>query len=556
MRRGRYLGIFASLAALSVVPLAMSGGAPAKAAAPTQPMHVDCEYSRTCLDVQDQSIFDQYTGHDEPSTLFYSNTPGSGNRMQYNVTLPTDPSPSKPTTKSYQFELNGALWFGLALCDTTSYPEQVSTCTPDSDSNITSTPATHPGTAFLELQLYPPGWIPWPTWAAAVGASSCDPTRWCAAMNVDSLLEDPVNGTIINSTCGSQLGVETVNFAFLTHSGVSQAPANPKQSTLTTFTPDPNKDLFMNSGDNLSVSIHDTPDGLQTTISDMTSGESGSMTASAANGFGHIAYTPTGTSCTELPYDFHPMYSTSSPSTRVPWAAHSYNVSFASEIGHFQTCTGPVPVPATEFGSNADGVVSCPAGDTENAGTSTASPADGDDNFCFPGSEALTFHVTGCTDTNSGFDGLDYQPVYPDGNRALHPSSFKFSSPLTGTNYNLPYSQMGFEADLPAIEGTCHRATGIGCTLIPTTDQDTPANFYTFFSTVHSDQGQDQEGSSNDQGTSCVWQFGNDTPGTIRDFDKNAQYDTLLFENFLRFGGGGATILRTENFRQIIDNPC
>src|SRR5579862_9838730 len=133
MRRGRYLGIFASLAALSVVPLAMSGGTPAKAAAPTQPMHLDCEYSRTCLDVQDQSIFDQYTGHDEPSTLFYSNTPGSGNRMQYNVTLPTDPSPSKPTTKSYQFELNGALWFGLALCDTTSYPEQVSTCTPDSD---------------------------------------------------------------------------------------------------------------------------------------------------------------------------------------------------------------------------------------------------------------------------------------------------------------------------------------------------------------------------------------------------------------------------------------
>ena len=52
------------------------------------------------------------------------------------------------------------------------------------------------------------------------------------------------------------------------------------------------------------------------------------MTASAANGFGQIQSAPTGTSCTEIPYDFHPMYSTSSPQTRVPWSAHSYNIAF------------------------------------------------------------------------------------------------------------------------------------------------------------------------------------------------------------------------------------
>ena len=33
------------------------------------------------------------------------------------------------------------------------------------------------------------------------------------------------------------------------------------------------------------------------------------------------------------------MYSTSSPKTRVLWAAHSYNIAFSDEIGHFDFCT-------------------------------------------------------------------------------------------------------------------------------------------------------------------------------------------------------------------------
>ena len=36
------------------------------------------------------------------------------------------------------------------------------------------------------------------------------------------------------------------------------APPNPVRSTLTTFTPNPSKDLFMNSGDTLLVTMHDT----------------------------------------------------------------------------------------------------------------------------------------------------------------------------------------------------------------------------------------------------------------------------------------------------------
>src|SRR3989442_6987851 len=33
-----------------------------------------------------------YTGHDEPSLLFYDNRPGAGNAMSYTLTLPKDPS--------------------------------------------------------------------------------------------------------------------------------------------------------------------------------------------------------------------------------------------------------------------------------------------------------------------------------------------------------------------------------------------------------------------------------------------------------------------------------
>src|SRR5260370_41238218 len=131
--------------------------------------------------------------------------------------LPRDPSPVTPNTpgKSYQFELNGAIWFGMALCATQSYPEQVSTCTPGSDSNIVAPAVSpkHPGTAFLELQLYPPGWIPWPTWQVAAGASGCDPTKGCTAPNVFSPAQNPATAQALNSTCAARTRLEYANFA-------------------------------------------------------------------------------------------------------------------------------------------------------------------------------------------------------------------------------------------------------------------------------------------------------------------------------------------------------
>jgi hypothetical protein len=538
----------ATLAAVSV-----AGAAPAAGAA--QHAAINCAYSATCAEVANPSeVFgSEYVGHDEPAAAFYSNIPGSGNHMTYSVRLPHDPSPANPNTpgKSYQFELNGALWFGMALCATQSYPEQVSTCTPDSDSNIVDPAVSpdHPGTAFMELQFYPPGWVPWPTWQVAVGASACDPTRWCAAINIFSLAENPVTGQLLNPTCRAVTGTEYVNFAFLTRNGRTTNPANPVQSTTATFTPDPKNDLFMRSGDNLKVSLRDTPHGLQTAIRDLTSGQTGFMTASAANGFGQVQFDPTGTSCNNIPYDFHPMYSTSSEQTRTIWAAHTTNISFTDEIGHFENCSGPNAIPATPFGVDASGnPITCPAGNTEGFGSGT-SPTDGDDNFCFPASEALRIHINGCTDTNTGFDGLSYQPVWPDGNRALHPQPFRFSSPLTGPGDSVNYSRVAFEADLPRIEGGQCRLAGVGCQLFPTTDKGTPTAFYPFFSAF-------QNGIGDEQGNGgCVWAFGNHLRGA-NDLGRNAQYGPPLQSTYLKLGGGGSTVKFFNDFRQVIANPC
>src|ERR1051326_5599700 len=105
--------------------------------------------SLRCPELKDsETAFGHYVGHDEPGTLFYSNVPGSGNHMRYQLTLPSDPSAANPQTpgKSYNFQIDSTFWFGMALCATESYPEQVKTCTPDSDKNIVdpSISARHP----------------------------------------------------------------------------------------------------------------------------------------------------------------------------------------------------------------------------------------------------------------------------------------------------------------------------------------------------------------------------------------------------------------------------
>src|SRR3954447_4457896 len=68
-----------------------SGNQQASPQAPVRHLNISCEYNKLCPDLVDsKQVYgpEEYVGHDEPSLLFYSNTPGAGNRMRYHVTLP------------------------------------------------------------------------------------------------------------------------------------------------------------------------------------------------------------------------------------------------------------------------------------------------------------------------------------------------------------------------------------------------------------------------------------------------------------------------------------
>src|SRR5258708_39616847 len=66
-----------------------------------------------------------YTGHDEPSVIFYSNQRGSGNSSTYLLKMPKDP-PTLPTQDgkggTFNFQLHPAFWVSMAVCDDQSAP--------------------------------------------------------------------------------------------------------------------------------------------------------------------------------------------------------------------------------------------------------------------------------------------------------------------------------------------------------------------------------------------------------------------------------------------------
>jgi len=322
--------------------------------------------------------------------------------------------------------------------------------------------------------------------------------------------------------------VEPVSFAFITRNGVPQASPDPTTVFHPPFaatTPDLSKDLLMNPGDTITVDMHDTFQGLQIVIDDLTTGQSGSMTASALNGFRQVLYEPKGSSCHTAPYDYHPMYATSSEQTRVVWAAHSYNVAFSDEIGHFEYC-GKVT------GKNC--------GD-ENANDPAGS--DGDEAPCFKASESLFVPIGGCLGTDVDFDGPAYQPGSWPGTNSSTPTSapVTFTSPLFNGTQN--YSRVAFEADLPRIEFAttppCNRNTGANCVNPPA-----GASFYPLYTT-------------GTLGSQCVWRFGGPSlPGTTNTFGgtSTAEFGPLLL---LTYPAPGGSFTRYNNFRNVLgSNPC
>ena len=178
----------------------------------------------------------------------------------------------------------------------------------------------------------------------------------------------------------------------------------------------------MNPGDRIRIHMHDTEAGFRIDLIDLTTGQSGSMTASVANGFGHILYEPTSTTCHVAPYAFHPEYSHRQPAGNT-WSAHTYNVAMLGR----DRALRELPQARREL-------------QLRQAGRQDKGGLDEDDgnNFCVPGSDSLLIQINGCFCGDGDWDGQSYQktgrePTRTCRDRALHPSPVLFTSPLTRT---------------------------------------------------------------------------------------------------------------------------
>jgi hypothetical protein len=546
----RLLFTLAALAATLTPAAHAQGPTPPRVPARAEDLlHCDEVNSGFCLDpIESLSYEGKYIGHDEPALLFYSDVPGSGNSSVLRLTLPQDP-PTPPnqsgTGGTFNFQLHSTFWLGMVVCDSESSPEFTKVCVPDSDANIFDNPdpaapdyvGHHPGSGYMELQFYPPGWA----------SSPCfDPTHWCAATTITSSSFDQNRSLSNNPECLHKIGAQPFNLAILTRNGVPVAPGNPLHANFGTFAFDPDNILELNSGDRLEIEVRDTPRGVRATIHDLTTGESGSMAAGAATGFGQVIFDPSATLCQINPYDFHPMYSTSTPQTRNTWSGHTVNIAFSNEIGHFELC-------AT---ADAQGHCTSPGADEKSG-------LDADDARCVaPPSPALPpplVQIGGCIGSELDFDGASYQLGWPGAvsahDQAIHPTPVRFASPRfiatrAGESEEdddrdrlLDYSRVAFETDLPLVErfarAGCNFLTGAGCVVPPP-----GAAFYPIYSTLLTEDG-------------CVWQFGGaHIPGTLDTFGGTAaaEYGSLL--SIPQPSRGGSVTTFPDFQRALPFNPC
>jgi hypothetical protein len=486
-----------------------------------------------------------YIGHDEPDVTFLSSTPGSGDNVSWTDTLGTDPS-AAPTVSTpgsdvtHWFELSPAPWFSMAMCDGNSYPQMP--CAPENDGNAPACPNAfgcaynlYPGagSAFMEMQFYPPGNAPF------VDSESCDNAHWCAALTIDSL-ECTQGFAQCNLNCE-----EPVNFAFIQVNGTPTGPPSPQRANLASFTPNV-ETLLMNPGDEVTVHMYDAPapafgslpagNAFKVVINDLTSGQTGSMQASAANGFQNTSIVD----CSGTPFNFEPEYNTAKQGNIVPWAALQTNISTEFETGHFEPCTSL----AAEFRTNPfdpsdkGGTYNECIGPYESGGTGENgfSPTPGNpeagDALCYyqgdthpgydgPGTSTPPNEVTGCQDNtfqngDLDFDGTPYYADWPTSiSPGTHPGSFVESLPSTG---GYGYSQYIIQTDIALSESTCTGSSG--CTVPPSG----PGNFYPYWST--SSTGRHGSGGP---AAGCSLLFGNVSGPGFNTFGQDAQYGANLY---------------------------
>jgi hypothetical protein len=471
-----------------------------------------------------------YIGHDEPDATFLSSQPSSGSNVSWNLTLGADPKALPTTTSpgkdvSHYFELTPAPWLSMALCDGTSYPQLP--CVPNSNANAPApcttnaaqcSPNLYPGagSAFMEMQFYPPGNAPW------IDSESCDNAHWCAALTIDSL-ECTAQYAVCNTGCE-----EPINFAFISTNGVPTGPPSPQLSDRASAIPNANT-LLMNPGDKVSVHMADEPvpgekgqHALLVVVHDATTGKTGYMQASAKNGFQQTSIA----NCSGTPFNFQPEYNTAAPANIIPWAALQTNISTEFETGHFEPCTSlSSPLSTNPFdASDTGGTYNQCTGPYETKGGSEGPEAGdalcyaaGDTHAGYDGTPTDTVppaEVTGCQDNlfqngDLDFDGTPYYggewPTSASVTSRL-PSSFVESLPVTAGGHG--YSQLFFQTDVALSELGCGVASMSSCRLPP----KGPGDFYPFWSEA-------------DHAGTCTLEFGNVRAG-VKVFGEDLQYGT------------------------------
>lgn len=449
-----------------------------------------------------------YIGHDEPSLRFISNAAGSADDITFVERLGTDPS-QLPTVKhpgadvTHYFELTPAPWFSMTVCDPNSTPE--TTCTAESDSNAPSLTSPGGGAAFVELQFYPPGYAPF------ADNTSCDNTRWCSALTIDSL-ECSGSGNSLG-TCNNDC-TEPVNFAFVQKDGVPTGPPSPQLSDITSVTPN-GETLLMKPGDVVKIHMFDEPvaggAALEVTEDDLTTGQSGFMIASATNGF--MNTDPT--TCDGTPFNFQPEYSSAAAPNVVPWGPGPYEINTEFEVGHFEPCTQVTGMALFSLGAFNDPYwLNCHGPYENRKENSSLEP---DDSPCYRfadthGGTAPPNEVTGCDvfDDAIGdldYDGNSYRADWPtSANPGTFPGSFEQAQPTSG---GVTYPEVQFMTDLSATEASCNVVTGAGCVVPPTG----PGNFYPYWTL------------GSYPGLGCTWEFGNVKQGQT--FGGDAQYGSV-----------------------------
>jgi hypothetical protein len=463
-----------------------------------------------------------YIGHDEPSVRFISNVTGSGRNFKITEKLPVDPA-AAPTVAhpgsdvTHWFELSIAPWISTVVCDPDSAP--LLPCTPASDSNAPHGSYPGAGSAFVELQFYPPGFAP------IDDNISCDDTHWCSALTIDSL-ECTGNGSgPCNNGC-----TEPVNFAFVQTNGVPAGPPSPQLSDTASFTPN-SKTLLMNPGDSITVRMFDATikggNALEVVETDHTTGQSGFMIASGANGF--MDTNPF--DCSGTKFNFQPEYNTAKSTNYLPWGVGPYMISDEYEIGHFEACTKVTGAASILIGKVKDTYYKNCSGPYETAkdGKDAFEP---DDAPCFKSGDthsglAAKNLVTGCgvfldAIGDLDYDGSSYWPDWPDSiavnAKNSFPTPFEQQQPTTADGKSFTSIQFVTDSSATQFNTKCDLTTGKGCVLPP----KGPGHFYPYFTLAKV------------AGT-CVWEFGNMSNGNTFGGDK--QYGSVGPDTIGAFAG-------------------